>query len=160
MDEAEWLACNDSRPMLEFLREKVSERKLRLFAVGCCRRSWQLLTHPDRRKAVEVGERYADGTASREECLAAQEAALDAIPRGYRAWPTAEPLCQYCYLLIHLIGAFNFPRVARVARKYGPPAAGDEHAHIGSMVSLRSGLGFRESGLSLRTAIPIGKHDG
>src|SRR5262245_26424423 len=74
--------------------------------------------------------------------------------------PFAEPLCQYCSLLVHLIGAFNFPRVARVARKYGPPAAGDEHAHIGSMVSLRSGLGFRESGLGVRTAIGIRKHDG
>src|SRR3712207_1024524 len=31
--EAEWLACDDPRPMLEFLRGKASERKLRLFAV-------------------------------------------------------------------------------------------------------------------------------
>ena len=37
MTEAEWLACNDPTPMLEFLRDKASERKLRLFFCACCR---------------------------------------------------------------------------------------------------------------------------
>ncbi len=43
MTEAEWLACADPDPMLKFRRGKVSERKLRLFAVGCCRRVIHLL---------------------------------------------------------------------------------------------------------------------
>ena len=67
MTEAEWLACTDPGPMLEFLRGKVSDRKLRLFAAACCRRVWPQLTGPLWREAVERSEHLAEGQAGPEE---------------------------------------------------------------------------------------------
>ena len=64
MTEVEWLACTDPTPMLEYLRGKASDRKLRLFACAVCRRAWDTLTPRRIRRAVELGEEYADGHAT------------------------------------------------------------------------------------------------
>ena len=48
MTADEWLTSADPRRMLAFLRERVSERKLRLFACACCRRHWALLSDAGR----------------------------------------------------------------------------------------------------------------
>jgi hypothetical protein len=59
MTEAEWLACTDPQPMLEFLRGRTSERKLRLVAVACVRRYWTVDSVI--RQLIRVSELYADG---------------------------------------------------------------------------------------------------
>ena len=65
MTEAEWLACADPQKVLDFLRNKASDRKLRLFAVACCRRLWHLMAEESWRQAVEMAERYADKIGSK-----------------------------------------------------------------------------------------------
>lgn len=73
MTEAEWLASDDPRPMLNHQRPDgvwlvdASDRKLRLFACACCRRVWRWIPNVDARVAVEVAERFEDGQATLEE---------------------------------------------------------------------------------------------
>jgi hypothetical protein len=71
MNEEEWLTCAEPMRMLEFLRGKASDRKLRLFCVACfpLARSYdpddgtRLLNGP----TIEFVMRFADGLASVEE---------------------------------------------------------------------------------------------
>jgi hypothetical protein len=63
MTESEWLECTDPKPMLEFLRGKASERKLRLFACASCQSFSQELDDPWSRKVVEVALEVADDEA-------------------------------------------------------------------------------------------------
>ena len=80
MTESEWLACVDPQPMLEFLRAQASDRKVRLFAVACCRRVWAALEHEEFREAVRKAEAFADGLVDRSELLQAYEKARTIFP--------------------------------------------------------------------------------
>lgn len=82
MNDARWLNCTDPIPMLDFLGENASERKLRLFAVACCRRLWPLLTDERSRTAVEVAELNADNQIKNDDLRQASNEA-------YQAWESA-----------------------------------------------------------------------
>src|SRR5262249_10623748 len=67
MNEQEWLVCDKPNPMLSFLRGKMSDRKLRLFACACCRRIWNLLSDDRSKRAVEIAELLVDGLVTMKE---------------------------------------------------------------------------------------------
>jgi hypothetical protein len=79
MTDEEWLSCKDLFLMLRFLQWKLSDRKLRLFAVACCRRHWDLFVEPHARRAVEVAEQFADGMATEKEREAAHAVSEEAF---------------------------------------------------------------------------------
>ncbi len=59
MDQNEWTTSTDTRKMLRFIRDTISERKIRLFAVGCCRRGWAAMDE-ELQNAVLLAEAVAD----------------------------------------------------------------------------------------------------
>jgi hypothetical protein len=72
MTEEEWEATsNQSQSMLhtlrilKFNRSTSGNRRLRLFAVACCRYFTHLLPHPALNQAVEIAEEFAEGLRTR-----------------------------------------------------------------------------------------------
>src|SRR5262249_31547055 len=106
MSEQEWLHCIDPQRMLEFLRGKVSDRKLRLFACACCRQWWNMLKNQGR-LVVNVAERYADGEAEEEE----RHCATVAATRSWREQGTI--LGSDVYQAVRIARAAGTRNIAR-----------------------------------------------
>ena len=85
MTEQEWLTCTDPQKMLEFLGSKVSERKLRLFAVACCRRIWSRWGESQLPTEVVTIEMFADGEVSKKN-MRAVRSKLGAMGGVSAAW--------------------------------------------------------------------------
>jgi len=75
MNDNDWQACGDPAAMLDDLGDRFSDRKLRLFAVACCRRVMHLITNPQSRRALEVAEAFALGRATEDDRARAEEQA-------------------------------------------------------------------------------------
>jgi hypothetical protein len=52
--EREWDRCTEPGKMLEVLKGRASDRKLRLFVGACARKMWDRLTDPRSRAAVAL----------------------------------------------------------------------------------------------------------
>jgi hypothetical protein len=97
MTEQEWLASTDPAAMLAWLTEAhkpaalraamPTDRKLRLFAVACCRQVWRHLNE-GARESVLVAERHADGQATSKDRGLAFNAA-DSLRGFSRDWAYA-----------------------------------------------------------------------
>src|SRR5205823_4393832 len=82
MNQAEWLVCSDPAQMLRVVVENAPKRKLRLFAVACCRSIWAYLRDRRSQRVVENSELFADNKVSATRLQAATrgaERAADAI---------------------------------------------------------------------------------
>jgi hypothetical protein len=64
MTEAEWLAATDPTPMLEFLKGKASDRKLRLTLCAIGRLWPDIDVREEDVASLQVAEKYADGELS------------------------------------------------------------------------------------------------
>ena len=87
MTEAEWLACERPRRMIGFLRNDVSDRKLRMFAVAwaCGYVMMSGTNEPSAWRAIEACEQFTDGTISEEELITARGPVYDDSKRLHDA---------------------------------------------------------------------------
>jgi hypothetical protein len=74
MTEADWLDCDNPGWMLDFIQERASGRKLRLYVCACVRRIWHVLWDERSKRSVEVAEQYADGRVGEQELASAHSA--------------------------------------------------------------------------------------
>ena len=97
MSEHVWREAPDVARMLAAADGRLDARRLRLFAAGCVRLGWRSLVDDRSRAAVEVAERFADGTAGEAERAAAERAALAAVGAlrdGPSPWRDAVAACR------------------------------------------------------------------
>lgn len=113
MTEQEWLSCNDPTPMLEFMRGRASDRKLRLYASAIC-------------GGIQLVESYLEGNATAEKLY---NASLDACrglhSRAMYFWGTAmTDVCRrkiaVCEV-IRLVKEGDRYWYEEEARQYGTP---------------------------------------
>jgi hypothetical protein len=105
MTEAEWLASDSPTQMLKFMKDKASERKLRLFSVALARTLWNQM-NPVMRESVDAGELFADGVILCDEVSVVakklEQWAQDGIndSGGIRNWRKAmTPEMMSCFFL-------------------------------------------------------------
>jgi hypothetical protein len=121
--EAEWLACTDPRPMLEYLRDMASDRQLRLFACAYCRTVRGIL-HLGPGPAVAVAERYADGLANDED-LASERRGVP-FPDMYASWVIAPSAYDGAWQAVdYLTSALDLMKIDPDALRHFPIPADD-----------------------------------
>jgi hypothetical protein len=138
MTESEWLDATDPSAMLDFLHAtgRASERKLRLFAVACCRRRWNLLDEQSR-DGIRVVEQEPDGPSwatawVRDQLIGhrASQALVIELPQWGRAGPALhygqpEPIKRLLHWIARLVhtAANNTEAAARAIPGDELPAA-------------------------------------
>jgi hypothetical protein len=79
MTETDWRECRDPGVLLEFLRPRASNRKLKLFDAACARGVWHLLCGASLRDALAEAEECCDHEGVREPAPAVLAAVSEAV---------------------------------------------------------------------------------
>jgi hypothetical protein len=139
MTEEEWLKGGKPRKMLRLIQDKISNRKLRLFAVACCRRIWHALEDDTSRRAVEIAEGFADGDFTAEELDSAWRNCWKTKPTAYVARSAATAASATCasydseevyQWLPNQVHAEQYEEAMRVAEERAQQAAAWEAAQL------------------------------
>jgi hypothetical protein len=121
--EAEWLAATNPEAMLASLRDKVSDRKLRLFACAYCRAVRGTLDL-GRGTAVAVAERHADGLAGDED-LASERRGVP-FPDEFSGWVVAPSAYDGAWQAVDwLTSALDVMKIDPDALRHFPVPADD-----------------------------------
>jgi hypothetical protein len=73
MTEERWFSSRHPHPMLDFIQHRISERKLRLYALACCREQIDPYEDADEAALFRCAERLADGLLSEDERKKAED---------------------------------------------------------------------------------------
>ena len=144
MKEAKWEACDDLQQMLRvgLLQRRRLGRKMRLFAVACCRRFQHLVADETCRRALELAERYAEGACTEREASnlwrqawERPDCSLDNAITGTAARATASTI----------IPKSAYGAASNVAHELGvvTPAADDQAAYRALLRDIIGFLPFR-----------------
>jgi hypothetical protein len=114
MTERQWLKCTDASEMYRFLWDRVSDRKFRLLGCHCCRQIWHLLVDERSKRAIEVQERYCDGSVERDELNVNHAAACDVWQAFFRLSPATSQQSHAAYVAFLVTGSEPDPMVGHV----------------------------------------------
>jgi hypothetical protein len=131
--------------MLEFLRGKASDRKLRLFAVACCRHlqsAWP--SPPEYDRFLEWAEMFADGTVSSEDLAKIGEEVADYVDDYAPDWWTGIAQAIACAIRLPDTDVFGIRQatlqVIRYDRFPGEDRSAQERAEFAYQASVLQDL--------------------
>lgn len=105
MTEREWLDGIDPELLLQYLANRASERKLRLFACACVMRMPGHLSDERSRKAIEAAEKFADARTN------AERSAIKSTRRDVRMAVSQEGVA-YSSILASSVALYSLCRSA------------------------------------------------
>jgi hypothetical protein len=106
MNESTWPTCPEPTLMLEFLGDRLSDRKLRLLACGCFRRLfsvWKMASDSRVAGAIDLAVRYAEGMTNRAE----QRAVIEELRPEIHAFQPGDPRGSLRKVAINLLYGFR-----------------------------------------------------